>query len=282
MNYAHIFPGQGVQYAGMGLSLYERSKVAREIFDNADEILGFSLTKTMFYGSDVDLLTTRITQPAVYVNTIAEYIARPHMEHPYCAAGHSLGEYAALVAADVLDFEEGLRLVVARADAMYQTSLSEEGAMASIIGLTEEKVEDICARHEGLYVANYNCPGHVVISTTQKKIDEVEKIFRQMGAKRFIQLDISVAAHSPYMESARKQLADAINSVEFRVPNFPIYQNIDGKPHTNPNEIKSNLLNQLTAPVRWTESIRNMRKDGVDTFCEFGSDNVLTKMIEWI
>lgn len=282
MSKAYVFPGQGAQFVGMGKDLYKSNPKAKELFDKANEILGYRITDIMFEGTDEDLKQTKVTQPAVFLHSV---IAALCMEdfHPDMVAGHSLGEFSALVAAGALTFEDGLRLVYARAMAMQKACESALSTMAAIIGLSDEAIEKICAEvsSEGNVVvpANYNSPGQVVISGNVEAIKEACAKLKEAGAKRALPLAVGGAFHSPLMEPARIELAAAIEKAPVSKPICPVYQNVDALPHTDPVEIKDNLLKQLTAPVSWTYSVINMINDGMTEFVECGPGTVLTGLI---
>ena len=282
MSKAYIFPGQGSQFPGMGKALYERSAEARELMDRADEILGFSITDVMFGDSADDLKATRVTQPAIFIHSVV--LARcSGLETPAMAAGHSLGEFSALAAAGAMDFEDALRLVAVRASAMQKCCEQVPGTMAAVIKLPTETVEEICASCTGIVVpANYNSEGQIVISGEAEAIAEACAKMKEAGAKRALPLAVSGAFHSPLMEPARMELAEAIDKTPFRVPVCPIYQNVTALPSTDPEVIKGNLLRQLTAPVRWTQTVQNMVADGADSFLEIGPGTVLQGLVKRI
>ena len=270
---AYVFPGQGAQFVGMGKDLYESNEKAKALFEKANDILGFRITDLMFDGTDEDLRRTDITQPAVFLHSVV--LAKMAEDKPDMTAGHSLGEFSALVAAGALSFEDGLRLVSARAMVEMATS-----TMAAVIGLPDEKVEEIVDGVDGVVVcANYNCPGQIVISGEESAIDEACKRLTEAGARRALKLKVGGAFHSPMMEPARAELADAIEKTTFHTPECPVYQNVDAKPHTDPAEIKANLIAQLTAPVRWTQSVGQMVADGAVEFVELGPGKVLQGLI---
>lgn len=280
---AYVFPGQGAQFVGMGKDLYENNAVAHELFEKANEILGFRITDLMFEGTDEDLRRTDITQPAVFLHSVILAKSLGDEFKPDMTAGHSLGEFSALVAAGALSFEDGLRLVSARAKAMQKACELKPSTMAAIIALPDEKVEEILKGVDGVVVcANYNCPGQIVISGELEAIDTACKLLSEAGARRALKLKVGGAFHSPLMEPARAELAEAIEHTEFHTPNCPVYQNVDAKPHTNPEEIKANLIAQLTAPVRWTYSVQNMIADGATEFCELGPGKVLQGLVSKI
>lgn len=277
---AFVFPGQGAQFVGMGKSLYENSSEAQSLFQRANEILGFSITDVMFQGPEEAQRQTKVTQPAVFLHSVVLAKLFPDFA-PSMVAGHSLGEFSALVASKALNWEDGLRLVAARAQAMQAACELEPSTMAAIIGLDDAKVEEICAEIDEVVVpANYNCPGQLVISGSIKGVELACEKLKAAGAKRALPLKVGGAFHSPFMEVARKSLAEAIEKTEFHTPTCPIYQNVDGKPHTDPADIKANLVKQLTAPVRWTQIVRAMVADGAKSFVELGPGNVLQGLIK--
>lgn len=279
---AYVFPGQGAQYVGMGKSLYDRHPATRNLFERADEILGFQITKTMFEGTDEELRETRVTQPAVYLYSVAVAMSLGDDFRPDMVGGHSLGEFSALTAAGCLNFEDGLRLVSARAHAMQKACQQKPGTMAAIIGLDDATVEAACAEaaNVGIVVAaNYNCPGQLVISGEMDAVGAAVEILKEKGAKRALMLPVSGAFHSPLMLSAKEELEEAISKTVFHEPKCPVYQNFDGKPHTDIDEIKKNLISQLTGSVRWTEEVRNMISFGADWFMECGPGRALQGML---
>jgi len=277
---AFVFPGQGAQFPGMGKELYEKSLLARELFEKADEILGFRITDIMFEGSDEDLRQTKVTQPAIFLHSIILAKTLGEQFQPDMVAGHSLGEFSALVAANVLSFEDGLHLVYRRALAMQKAGETSEGTMAAILGLPDETVERICAEINEIVVpANYNCPKQVVISGSIKGVDMACELLLAAGAKRALKLNVSGAFHSPLMDPAREELKKAIHAVSFQTPDFPVYQNVSTQGETNPERIKDNLIAQLTSPVRWAQSIQNMIVAGTDDFTELGPGTVLQGLI---
>ncbi|MBO7198174.1 MAG: ACP S-malonyltransferase [Tidjanibacter sp.] len=282
MKKAYVFPGQGSQFSGMGKDLFDNSPEARELFVQADKILGFPISEIMFFGSAEELKQTKVTQPAVFIHSVAAAVALGSEFNPAMVAGHSLGEFSALVAAGALSFESGLRLVYARALAMQRACEEVPSTMAAVLALPDEKVEEICASIEGVVAANYNCPGQVVISGTKEAVGEACSALKAAGAKRALPLAVGGGFHSPCMASAREELAAAIEATEFHSPRCPIYQNVDGAPHTLPTEIKANLIAQLTSPVRWTQSVRAMLADGAEEFVECGPGAVLTGLIDKI
>lgn len=277
---AYVFPGQGAQFAGMGKDLYETNQLARNLFDTADRVLGFSITKVMFEGSDEDLKKTEFTQPSVFLHSVVSALSLGEDFKPDMVAGHSLGEISALVACGALSFEDGLKLVCARAKAMQKCCDSVPGTMAAVIGLKDDIVCELCSQCDGVVVAaNFNCPGQVVISGEKSAVEAACVKMKEAGARRALVLAVNGAFHSPLMEPAREELAKAINNAEFHVPMCPVYQNLDAMPHTDPKEIKENLLLQLTSSVRWTDSVRNMIADGATEFIECGPGQVLTGLI---
>lgn len=280
---AFVFPGQGAQFPGMGKDLYEQNPEARAMFDKADEILGFSITDLMFNGTDEDLRQTKVTQPAIFLHSVALAKSLGEEFKPDMTAGHSLGEFSALVASGALNFEDGLRLVAARAMAMQKACELKPSTMAAVLALPDEKVEEICAGVDGVVVcANYNCPGQIVISGEEDAIDQACAKALEAEAKRALKLKVGGAFHSPCMEPARAELAAAIENTQFSVPVCPVYQNVDARPHTDPAEIKANLVAQLTAPVRWTQSVQNMIADGATEFVELGPGKVLQGLVSKI
>lgn len=279
---AFVFPGQGAQFVGMGNDLYESNAKAKELFDKANEILGYSITDIMFEGTDEDLKQTKVTQPAVFLHSVISALCLEDFK-PDMVAGHSLGEFSALTAAGALSFEDGLRLVYARAMAMQKACEAAPSTMAAIIALPDETIEQICTEitTEGNVVvpANYNSPGQVVISGNVEAVKEACAKLKEAGAKRALPLAVGGAFHSPLMEMARVELAAAIEKAPVSKPVCPVYQNVDAMPHTDPKEIKDNLLKQLTSPVRWTQSVKNMIADGMTEFIECGPGQVLTGLI---
>jgi [acyl-carrier-protein] S-malonyltransferase len=278
MKNAYIFPGQGAQFSGMGKELYEASDVARTLFERANDILGFRITDIMFEGSADELRQTAVTQPAVFLHSVI--LGSTLGIKPDAVAGHSLGEFSALVTSGALSFDDGLRLVAKRAIAMQRACEIEAGTMAAVINLADEITERVCEQTEGIVVAaNYNCPGQLVISGSIAAVDAACVALKAAGARRALILPVGGAFHSPLMEPARKELEQAISEATFSIPVCPIYQNVDARPHTDPEEIKQNLIAQLTAPVRWTQSIRNMISDGINNFTELGPGTVLQGLI---
>ncbi|MBO5720565.1 MAG: ACP S-malonyltransferase [Bacteroidales bacterium] len=281
---AYVFPGQGSQFPGMGKDLYENNSEAKAMFDKANEILGFDIADIMFNGTEEDLRQTKVTQPAVFLYSVALAKSLGEEFKPDMTAGHSLGEFSALVAAEALSFEEGLKLVAARASAMQKACEMTPSTMAAVLKLSDEVVEEICAEvKEGIVVAaNYNCPGQVVISGEEAAIDAACQKLLEAGAKRALKLKVGGAFHSPLMEPARAELAAAIEKAEFKTPKCPIYQNVTAQAETNPDIIKENLVAQLTAPVKWTQSVMNMINDGAVSFTEVGPGNVLQGLVSKI
>lgn len=281
---AFVFPGQGAQFAGMGKDLYQSSEQAKALFEKANDILGYRITDIMFEGTDEDLRQTKVTQPAVFLHSVIPVLCMGDEFKPEMTAGHSLGEFSALVAAGALSFEDGLRLVYARAMAMQKACELEPSTMAAIIGLDDEKVEAVCASitDEICVPANYNCPGQIVISGSMAGIDKGCELLKEAGAKRALPLKVGGAFHSPLMQPAKVELEAAINATVVNTPKCPVYQNVDAKPHTDPAEIKRNLVAQLTASVRWTQTVRNMVADGATDFTECGPGAVLQGLIKKI
>ena len=280
---AYIFPGQGAQYLGMGLELYEKSPLAQELFEKANEILGFTITDIMFEGTAEALKQTKVTQPAIFLHSVILAKTLGEAFKPEMVAGHSLGELSALVANGVLSFEDGLQLVSKRALAMQKACEMQASTMAAVLGLDDAVVEEICAEVDGIVVAaNYNCPGQLVISGEISAIDKACEMLTAKGARRALKLPVGGAFHSPLMEPAREELAKAIKETEFNNPTCPIYQNVVAKAVTNPAEIKANLIAQLTAPVRWTQSIQQMISDGGTEFIEVGPGKVLQGLMRKI
>lgn len=280
---AFVFPGQGSQFVGMGKDLYENNTLAKELFDKANEILGFSITDIMFAGTDDQLKQTNVTQPAVFLHSVISALCLGDEFAPDMVGGHSLGEFSALVAAGALSFEDGLKLVATRANAMQKACEANPGTMAAIIGLPDEKVEEVCAEvsTEGNVVvaANYNCPGQLVISGNVDAINSACEKLKEGGAKRALPLKVGGAFHSPLMQLAKNELEAAIEKATFNTPKCPVYQNVDAAPHTSPEEIKANLIAQLTSSVRWTASVQAMIADGADDFTECGPGKALQGMI---
>lgn len=277
---AYIFPGQGAQFVGMGKDLYEQSTLAKDLFEKANEILGFRISDIMFSGTDEDLKQTKVTQPAIFLHSVILAKCLPDFA-PEMVAGHSLGEFSALVAAGALSFEDGLKLVAARANAMQEACEKEPSTMAAILGLEDAIVEDICAKINHVVVAaNYNCPGQLVISGSIAGIDEACTKLSDAGAKRALKLNVGGAFHSPLMLPAQEKLQKAIETTQINTPICPIYQNIDAKPYSEPAKIKENLIKQLTGAVRWTQTSQNMIADGASSFTEVGPGNVLQGLIK--
>ncbi|MBR5188756.1 MAG: ACP S-malonyltransferase [Paludibacteraceae bacterium] len=278
---AYVFPGQGAQFVGMGKDLYESNEQARELFERANEILGFRITDIMFEGTAEDLKQTKVTQPAVFLHSVISALVLG--VEPEMVAGHSLGEFSALVVAKVLSFEDGLRLVAARAMAMQKACELNPSVMAAVLGLPDEKVEEVCAQIDGVVVpANYNCPGQLVISGANEAIDAACEKMKEAGAKRAMKLPVGGAFHSPLMEPARVELEAAIRATTYNKPICPVYQNVDAKPYTDPEELKRNSIAQLTGPVRWTQTVQNMVADGASSFRELGPGTVLQGLIKKI
>ncbi len=283
MKHAFVFPGQGAQFSGMGKNLYESSSLAKEYFEQANEILGFRITDIMFSGTDEDLKQTKVTQPAVFLHSTILFLTTPGLT-PDIVAGHSLGEFSALVANKVLSFEDGLRLVAKRAAAMQRACEINPSTMAAVLALEDAKVEEVCAgiTDEVVVAANYNCPGQLVISGSINGINIACEQMKAAGAKRALVLQVGGAFHSPLMEPAREELQAAIEATTFGNAICPVYQNVDAKPYTDAASIKQNLINQLTAPVRWTQSVQNMVADGAAKFTEVGPGNVLQGLVKKI
>lgn len=278
-----VFPGQGSQFVGMGKDLYDNNEKAKELFEKANEILGFRITDIMFSGTDAELTQTKVTQPAVFLHSVISALCLGDEFAPSMVAGHSLGEFSALVAAGALSFEDGLKLVYARATAMQKACEAAPGTMAAVIGLPDEKIEEVCKECSTpgniVVPANYNCPGQLVISGNVDAINQACEKLKAAGAKRALPLKVGGAFHSPLMQPAKEELQKAIEATEFSAPKCPVYQNVDGKPHTDASEIKANLIAQLTSSVRWTSSVQNMIADGADDFTECGPGKALQGMI---
>jgi len=280
---AYVFPGQGAQFVGMGKDLYDSNESVKAMMEKANEILGFRITDIMFEGSDEDLKKTSVTQPAIFLHSVALAKTLGADFKPDMVAGHSLGEFSALVAAGAIDFEDGLKLVSARAKAMQKACEINPSTMAAVLALPDEKVEELCSQVEGVVVcANYNCPGQIVISGENEAIDKACAKMLEAGAKRALKLKVGGGFHSPCMEPARAELAEAIARTEFHEPVCPVYQNVDAQPHTEPEIIKENLIKQLTAPVRWTQSVKNMIANGATEFVELGPGKVLQGLVSKI
>lgn len=280
---AYVFPGQGAQFVGMGKDLYDSNPLAKELFDKANDILGYSITDIMFNGTDEQLKETKITQPAVFLHSVISALCLGDEFKPAMVAGHSLGEFSALVAAGALSFEDGLRLVYARAMAMQKACEVTPGTMAAIVGLDDETVEKVCQQvsteNNVVVAANYNCPGQLVISGNIDAVNQACEMLKEAGAKRALPLKVGGAFHSPLMQPAKDELQTAIENTSFAEPKCPIYQNVDGLAHTTPEEIKKNLIAQLTSSVRWTSSVQNMIKNGANDFTECGPGKALQGMI---
>jgi len=280
---AFVFPGQGAQFTGMGKDLYEKYPLAKELFEKANDILGFRITDIMFEGSEEDLRQTKVTQPAIFLHSVILAKVLGNDFQAEMTAGHSLGEFSALTAAEALSFDDGLKLVYARAIAMQKACEVEPSTMAAILGLDDEKVEEVLSSIDDVVVpANYNSPGQLVISGSMSGIEKACEALKAAGAKRALPLKVGGAFHSPLMEPARVELADAIEKTNFNTPRCPIYQNVDGKPYTNPEQIKANLISQLTSPVKWTQTVMQMTADGATHYTELGPGNVLQGLIKKI
>lgn len=279
---AYVFPGQGAQFTGMGQDLYNNNPVAKEMFEKANDILEFRITDIMFSGTAEELKETKVTQPAVFLHSVILAKCLPDFR-PDMVAGHSLGEFSALVAAGAMSFEDGLQLVAKRAMAMQKACKIRPSTMAAVLGLDDKTVEEVCAKTEGTVVAaNYNCKGQIVISGETEAVNRACALLKEAGAKRALPLSVGGAFHSPLMDPARVELAQAIEKTDIVKPVCPVYQNVDAKPHTEPREIKENLLIQLTAPVRWTQCVENMAGQGADEFTELGPGTVLQGLIRKI
>jgi [acyl-carrier-protein] S-malonyltransferase len=283
MKHAFIFPGQGAQFSGMGKDLYEKSTVAKEYFEQANEILGFRITDIMFGGTDEELKQTKVTQPAIFLHSVILFQTTPDLL-PDMVAGHSLGEFSALVANKVLSFEDGLKLVFKRALAMQRACEINPSTMAAVLGLEDAKVEEVCKQftEEVVVPANYNCPGQLVISGSIKGINEACELMKAAGAKRALVLPVGGAFHSPLMEPAKEELREAIIGTHFNNPTCPVYQNVDASPYIDPGMIKQNLIDQLTSPVRWTQTVQKMVENGATRFTEVGPGSVLQGLVKKI
>tara|TARA_Y100000768_G_scaffold373923_1_gene343105 strand:+ start:186 stop:1064 length:879 start_codon:yes stop_codon:yes gene_type:complete len=278
-----IFPGQGAQFSGMGLEAYKSSEKIKSLFNEADQILGFKLSKVMFEGSEDELKQTKVTQPAIFLHSIAELQMKKNELKPDFVAGHSLGEFSALVANNTMSFADGLKLVSIRAKAMQKACENNKGGMAAILGLNDNIIEETCKSFKGYVIAaNFNCPGQVVISGNLNDVELICEKFNELGARRSLLLPVSGAFHSELMDDAKDELSEAINKISFQKPICPIYQNINGNPESDTDKIKINLINQLTSPVKWTQSVKNMLKDGADNFTEFGPGKVLSGLVKKI
>ncbi|MBC8051470.1 MAG: ACP S-malonyltransferase [Sphingobacteriaceae bacterium] len=278
---AYIFPGQGAQFLGMGKDLYESSDRAKELFEKANDILGFRITDVMFNGTEEDLKQTNVTQPAIFLHSVILADSLGKEFKPDMVAGHSLGEFSALVSAGALSFEDGLKLVAARANAMQKACEIQPSTMAAILGLDDYTVEEVCQMVSEIVVpANYNCPGQLVISGSIEGVDKACVLLTERGAKRALKLNVGGAFHSPLMEAARAELQSAIDEAEIKAPVCPVYQNIDAKPYTDPASIKHNLSAQLTGAVRWTQTVKKMLEDGATSFTEVGPGNVLQGLVK--
>jgi [acyl-carrier-protein] S-malonyltransferase len=283
MKHAYVFPGQGAQFPGMGKALYEQNELAKDLFEQANDILGFRITDVMFSGTDIELKQTNVTQPAILLHSVALFLTTPDLM-PDMVAGHSLGEFSALIANKVLSFEDGLRLVAKRAAAMQRACEINPSTMAAVLGLEDAKVEEICREFtdEVVVAANYNCPGQLVISGSIEGVRQACEKMKAAGAKRALILPVGGAFHSPLMEPAKQELYDAIVATNFSNPTCPVYQNVDAMPYTDPAMIKQNLINQLTAPVRWTQTVQHMVANGATHFTEVGPGQVLQGLIKKI
>ncbi|GIM50206.1 ACP S-malonyltransferase [Capnocytophaga stomatis] len=280
---AYIFPGQGAQFVGMGRDLYEKSNKAKDLFEQANQILGFSITEIMFGGTDEDLKQTKVTQPAIFLHSVILSKVLGESFQPQMVAGHSLGEFSALVANQTLSFEDGLQLVYKRAMAMQKACELQPGTMAAVLGLEDAVVEDVCKKIEGIVTpANYNCPGQLVISGELSAVEKACEAMKEAGAKRALILPVGGAFHSVLMKPAEEELAKAIESTRFNKPICPVYQNVTTTAVNNPDEIKKNLINQLTAPVKWTQSVQQMIQDGASEFIEVGPGKVLQGLVKKI
>ncbi len=283
MKHVYMFPGQGAQFPGMGKNLYEQNTAAKELFEQANEILGFRITDIMFGGTETELKQTNVTQPAIFLHSVIRFLTTPDL-HPDMVAGHSLGEFSALIANKTLTFENGLRLVAQRAAAMQRACEINPSTMAAVLGMEDARVEEICAaiKEEVVVAANYNCPGQLVISGSIEGIRIACEQLKEAGAKRALVLQVGGAFHSPLMEPARLELEAAIAATPFGTPTCPVYQNVTALPYTDPATIQQNLINQLTAPVRWTQTIQEMVNNGASQFTEVGPGNVLQGLVKKI
>ena len=283
MKHVYMFPGQGAQFPGMGKYLYEQNTAAKELFEQANDILGFRITDIMFGGTETELKQTNVTQPAIFLHSVIRFLTTPDL-HPDMVAGHSLGEFSALIANKTLTFENGLRLVAQRAAAMQRACEINPSTMAAVLGMEDARVEEICAgiKEEVVVAANYNCPGQLVISGSIEGIRIACELLKEAGAKRALVLQVGGAFHSPLMEPARIELEAAIAATTFGTPTCPVYQNVTALPYTDPATIKQNLINQLTAPVRWTQTIQEMVANGAGQFTEVGPGNVLQGLVKKI
>lgn len=280
---AYVFPGQGSQFSGMGKDLYESSDLAKSMFERANQVLGFTITDIMFAGTDEELKQTKVTQPAIFLHSVILAAVKQNDFHPDMVAGHSLGEFSALVANKTLNFEDALRLVAARAFAMQKACEAVPSTMAAVLGLDDAKVEEICAGISGIVVpANYNCPGQLVISGETNAVNAACEALKAGGAKRALLLPVGGAFHSPLMAPAQKELEDAINATTFNTPVCPVYQNVSAKAVSDPLQIKANLISQLTAPVKWTQSVMQMTADGATHYIEVGPGKVLQGLVKKI
>lgn len=278
---AYVFPGQGAQFSGMGLDLFEKSSLAQDFFNKANEILGFSITDIMFEGSEDDLKQTKVTQPAIFLHSVILSKVMGETFKPDMVAGHSLGEFSALVANGTLAFEDGLKLVYKRALAMQKACEKQPSTMAAVLGLEDSIVEEVCAQIDGVVVpANYNCPGQLVISGEIEAVEKACELLKERGAKRALMLPVGGAFHSPLMQPAREELAKAIEATTFHQPSCPIYQNVTTTSVTDPEEIKKNLIEQLTAPVKWTQTMHQMIADGMTSYTEVGPGKVLQGLLK--
>ncbi len=283
MQHAYVFPGQGAQFPGMGKNLYENNAAAKDLFERANDILGFRITDVMFGGTEDELKQTKVTQPAIFLHSTILFLTTPELQ-PAMVAGHSLGEFSALIANKALSFEDGLRLVAKRAEAMQRACEINPSTMAAVLGMEDSQVEEICASitNEVVVAANYNCPGQLVISGSIEGVNIACEKLKAAGAKRALVLPVGGAFHSPLMEPARQELEAAIAATNFSAPTCPVYQNVDAMPYSDPVTIKQNLINQLTAPVRWTQTVRKMIEDGAGRFTEVGPGSVLQGLVKKI